>query len=67
MGAVEVIQWEELGWHFEVAVHGHQAGSLGERMRVVAGSALQLGAEEDVEVLTSYHPVMFVGVVVSVQ
>ena len=67
MVAVGVIQWEELGWHFEVVVHGHQAGSLGERMRVVAGSALKPEVGEDVEVLPSYHLVMFVGVVVSAQ
>jgi hypothetical protein len=67
MGVVGATQWEVWGWHFEVAVHGHQAGSLMERMRVVAGSALQLEAEEDVEVLPSYYLVMFVGVVVSAQ
>jgi hypothetical protein len=67
MGVVGATQWEAWDWHFEVAVHGHQAGSLREQMLVVAGFALQLEAGGDVVVLPSCHLVMFVGVVVSAQ
>jgi hypothetical protein len=57
---VGVTQWEVLGWHFEVAVHEHPAGTLEERMRVVAGSVLGLELEEDVGVPPSCRLVMFV-------
>jgi hypothetical protein len=60
MGEEGVIQWEVWGWRFEVAVHAHQAGSLVERIRVAAGSALELEVGEDVEGLSSFHRVMLV-------
>jgi len=68
MDVMGVIQWEVSGWRFDVAaVHGHQAGSLGEEMRVVADSALELEAGEDVEVQDlpcHRHLAMFVASVV---
>lgn len=67
MGIVGVIQWEVLGWHFEVAVHEHPAGSLGERMRAAAGPALGLEVEEDVGVPPSRRLVTFVVSTVSAQ
>ncbi len=67
MGVEGVIQWEVLGWCFEVAVYMHQDGNLAEQMWVVAGSALELEVGEDVEGLSSCHRVMFVALEVLAQ
>jgi len=67
MGVEGVIQWEVLGWCFEVTVHVHQARNIAERMQVVAGSALELEAGEDVEGLPSCHRVMFMALEVLAQ
>ena len=62
-----LIQWEVLGWHFDVTVHAHLAGGLGERMRAVTGSALGLWVEEDVGVPLSCRLVTFMVSTVSAQ
>ena len=62
-----VIQWEVLGWRFEVAVYEHLTGSLGERVWAVAGSALELWVDEDVGVPPSCHLVTIVVSTVSAQ
>ena len=56
-----------MGWHFDVVVHMHLAGGLGEQMQAVTGSVLGLWVEEDVGVPLSCHLVTFMVLTVSAQ